>query len=121
MAGKDSTSSTGDRSGGKPSLNLATERAEAVVALQKELLEAYEEASRAWLARVESELALWSELASKLTAARSVPEAMEAYTKSVSQRMQMTTYDARRLFDDCQKVTQKITQSLNKGWPSANT
>jgi hypothetical protein len=38
--------------------------------MQKELLEAYEKASRVWLARVKSEVDLWSKLAPKLTATR---------------------------------------------------
>jgi len=87
------------------------------VALQRELLEAYEQTSRAWLARVQSEVALWSELAAKLTATRSVPEALEAYTKCVSKRMQMTAEDGKHLFNDCQQITQKITKSLSNGWP----
>ena len=117
MASKDATSSTADKSGSMPNFNLGQERAEAAAALQKELLEAYEQASRAWLARVQSEVALWSELATKLTATRSVPEALEAYTKCVSKRMQMTAEDGQRLFNDCQQITQKITKSLTKGWP----
>jgi hypothetical protein len=60
---------------------------------------------------------LWSELATKLTATRSVPEALEAYTKCVSQRMQMTAEHGQRVFKDCQQITQKITKSLTNGWP----
>ena len=89
------------------------------MALQKELLTSYEEASRAWLARVQSEVALWSDLASKLTATRTVPEALETYTQCVSQRMKMAADDGRKLADEAQKITQKITKSLgNGGWPS---
>jgi hypothetical protein len=86
--------------------------------LQKELLEAYEQASRVWLARVQSEVALWSELATKLKATRSVSEALVAYTKSLSRRMQMTAEDGQRMFNDCQQITQKITKSLTNGWPT---
>ena len=93
---------------------------DAAVALQKELLEAYEQASRAWLARVQSEIALWSELATELSSTRSVPEAYEAYAKSVSWRMQMTADDGKRMFDNCQEITQKITKTLADGWPSAS-
>jgi hypothetical protein len=67
MASRDTTSSTDAQSGSVPFFNIGQERAEVAVALQKELLEAYEQASRAWLARVQSEVALWSELATKLT------------------------------------------------------
>ena len=47
-----------------------------MVNMQREILDAYEQANRAWLARVKSEVEFWSELASKLSATRSVPEAM---------------------------------------------
>jgi hypothetical protein len=56
-------------------LKPAQKRVEAALALQKELLEAYDQASRDWLARVQSELALWSDLGKKLVSTRSVPEA----------------------------------------------
>src|SRR3954454_21444008 len=101
MQPKDTTSSAATKSGAIPFSIFGQEPTEAAVALQKGLLEAYEAASRAWLARVQAEVAMWSELATKLTATRSVPEALEAYSKSVSQRMQMAADDGKRLFDNC--------------------
>jgi hypothetical protein len=113
--------------GGKPSENTAQEigpaqllqlgklQTNTVVNLQKELLDAYEEASRAWLSRVKSEVELWSNLATKLTATRSVPEGMEAYRDCVSQRVQMAADDGRRLFDDGQRIIGALTRSLNGG------
>ena len=89
--------------------------------LQKELLETYEQAGRAWLDRVKSEVELWSRLGAKLTATRSVPEAMEAYQKCVAERMQMAAEDGKRLFDECQNITQKIAGSLNGYRVTANT
>ena len=91
------------------------------MALQKELLASYDETSRAWLARVQSEVALWSDLASKLTATRTVPEAFETYSKCVSERMKMAADDGLKLADEAQKITQKITKSLGNGWPGAST
>jgi hypothetical protein len=120
MASRDTTSSTDGKSSSVPFFNIGQDRAEAAVALQKELLEAYEQTSRAWLARVQSEVALWSELATKLTATSSVPEALEAYSKCVSKRMQMTAEDGQHLFNDCQQITQKITKSLSNGWSAPN-
>jgi len=35
--------------------------------------------------------------------------------------MQMAAEDGRRLYDDCQKITQTITRSLSNGWPAAST
>ncbi len=95
---------------------FAQGQTQAATALQKELLEAYERASHAWLTRVQSEVAMWSELATKLTATRSVPDALEAYSNCVSKRMQMAAEDGRRLFEEGQQITQKINQSLTNGW-----
>ncbi len=94
---------------------------QAALALQKALLESYEQASRAWLARVQSEVNLWSELANKLSSTHSLPEGLEAYSKCVSQRMQMAADDGRRIVEQSQQITQKIAQSLGKGWSAAGT
>jgi hypothetical protein len=124
----DATSLTSGRSG--PALEksrpmsmseMGKERTEAALRMQKELLDAYEEASRAWLARVKSEVDLWSDLASKLAATRSVPEALQAYQECVAQRMQMAAEDGRRLSEESQKIASAITRSLSGGWSGGNT
>jgi len=91
--------------------------------MQNELLEACQQASRHWLDRMQSEMALWAELGPKLVSTSSVPEAFEAYAKCVSQQMKMTAEDAQHLLNDYQQMTQKITQSLNNGgwWPKGST
>src|SRR6266545_8165038 len=86
-----------------PFPKLGKEQTEAMLGMQKELLEACEQASRAWLARVKSEVDLWSELAAKLSSTKSPPEALEAYRECVAQRMQMAAEDGQRLMEDCQK------------------
>lgn len=42
-------------------MDFGKERADAMFNVQKELLDGYEEASRAWIARLRSEVALWSQ------------------------------------------------------------
>ena len=121
MANKDSADSTAAKAGPPPFLNWGQDRTEAAITLQKAILETYEQASRAWLARVQSEITLWSDLASKLTATRSVPEALETCTKCVSKRIQMAADDGRRLVDESQQISQKIARSLGNGWPTAST
>ena len=121
MATKETIGSTAAKSTPPPFLNWGPERTEAAVALQKAILESYEQASRAWLARMQSEVSLWSDLANKLSTTRSVPEALESYTKCVSERMQMAADDGRKLVDESQKITQKIAQSLGNGWPAGST
>jgi hypothetical protein len=101
-----------------PFFSFGKEQTEAAIALQQELLEAYQTASTSWLDRVKSEAELWSELAAKLSEARSIPERLEVYTKCISRQMQMTAEDGKRLLDDCQQITQKIAKSLTNGRPT---
>jgi hypothetical protein len=114
MATKDTTSF----STAIPFFNAGQERA---AALQKELLDSYLQASQAWFARVQSEVNLWSDLAAKLTATRSIPEALEAYTKCVSQQVQMTAEDGQRLINDYQQIAKKIGNSFSGDGPMAST
>jgi hypothetical protein len=86
-------------------------RPNAATNLQKEISETYEQASRAWLNRVNSEIALWSELTTELSATRSIPTVLEVYQKYAARRVQMAVEDGHRLFDECQRITQKITQA----------
>jgi hypothetical protein len=103
-----------------PMAMFGQEPSESMANLQKELLEAYEQASRAWLARVKSEADLWSGLAAKLTSTRSVSEALDSYQKCVAQRMQMAAEDGRQMFEQCQNITQKITRALSNGRPTGS-
>ena len=98
-------------------------RVQQATATQKELLNAYDQAIRHWTDRTQSEMTLWTNLGSKLTTTRSVPEAYEAFGKCVSQQMKMTAEDAQRLLNDYQQMTQKVTQSFNNGgwWPKGST
>jgi hypothetical protein len=104
-----------------PFFKLGKEQTDTMLGMQKEVLDAYEQASRAWLARVKSEVDFWSDLATKLSATRSAPEALETYQKSAAQRMQMAAEDGRRLSEDCQKIMHKMTGSLTNGWPTGST
>jgi ABC-type uncharacterized transport system involved in gliding motility auxiliary subunit len=97
-------------------LNWGQERTGAALTLQKELLASYEQVNRAWFARVQSEVGLWSDLATKLTATKTVLEALEAYAKCISDRMKMAADDGRLLSDEAQQITQKITKALGNGW-----
>lgn len=90
-------------------------QAEALTALQKELMEAYEEAGRAWTERARTELELWSELGKKLTETRSMPEAVQIYQQSLTRRMQMATEDSQKLAADWQKLAQKFARTLSPG------
>jgi hypothetical protein len=92
---------------------LGKQQTDAMLKMQKELLDEYEKASRAWLARMKSEIALWSDLATNVTASHSVPEGLDACREFVSQRMQMAAEDGQRLFGEGQKMMVAITNSFN--------
>jgi Phasin protein len=100
---------------------LGKDRTEAMLSMQKELLDAYDQASRAWLARIKSEADLWSELATKLAGTRSLPEAIQSYQECVSQRMKIAADDAQRLSDECGNIMQKFGRSMTNGWFSGST
>src|SRR5262249_31945413 len=116
MATKDTVGSPAPKADLPPFLNWGQEQTRAALALQRELLESYEQVNRAWLARVQSEVGLWSDLATRLTATKTVPEALEAYAKCVSERMKMASNDSRLLADEAQQITQKIAKALGNGW-----
>jgi len=119
MASKETIGSQTAKVGMPPFLNWG--QTDAAVAVQKAFLESYDQASRTWLARMQSEVSLWSDLANKLSTTQSVPEAVEAYSKCVSQRMQMAADDARQFVGDSQQAVQKLAKSLGNGWPTAST
>ena len=98
-------------------VNWGQHQTETALNLQKAILESCEQASRAWVDRVQSEISLWSDLASKLSSTKSIPEAFETYTTCVSQRMQMAADDGRKLAEEAQQITQKFAQSLGNGRP----
>jgi hypothetical protein len=102
-------------------LNWGQHQTESALNLQKTILESCEQASRAWIDRMQSEISLWSDLASKLGSTKSMPEAFEAYTKCMSQRMQMAADDGRKLVEEAQQMTQKFAQSLGNGRPGITT
>jgi hypothetical protein len=95
---------------------LGQEQSEALLHLQDEILQVYEEASQAWLERVKAEVDLWSDLAARLTASRSIPDALSAYQKCAAERMQMAAEDGRRMTSDVQKMMGKVAQSMPNGW-----
>ena len=97
--------------------NWGRHQTETVLNLQKTILESCEHASRAWIDRMQSEISLWSNLATKLGSTKNIPEAFETYAKCMSQRMQMAADDGRRLAEEAQQMTQKLAQSLDNGRP----
>ena len=100
---------------------FGNERAEAMLRLQKELLDRCEQASRDWFTRLKSETELWSGLTTKLAETRSIPEAIKLYQDCILQRVEMARADAQRVSDEWGGVMQKINRSLANGWSAGST
>jgi hypothetical protein len=96
-------------------LQFGKEHSEAMIQVQTEFLDAYQEASKAWVERVQSEVKFWSDLSGKLGGARSISEKMEICSDGASHRLQMAAEDGRRFFEHGQKMIAAITASLANG------
>jgi hypothetical protein len=94
---------------------IGKKRIEAMMEVQKELLDQFAEFNKIWFARAKSEASLASEFVAKLTAARSVPETTSACQECVGKRMEMLVDDGRQFFADSQKLLQLSTRFLMNG------
>jgi hypothetical protein len=94
---------------------IGKKRIDELVAAQTEQFEKLRDISRNWLDRIQSETRLASELATKLTAVRSVPEVATAYQEWATRHMEMAAEDAKRIFIDAQKLAESGAQFLSKG------
>lgn len=72
--------------------------------LQREMLGLLSDMSQDWFARASAEAELALRLPNKLTAARSVPDAVNAYQEWFGEWMNRYSEDSRRLFSDSQKI-----------------
>ncbi|MGA2313191.1 MAG: phasin family protein [Xanthobacteraceae bacterium] len=94
---------------------MGKKRVDEFVNAQTELVEKLQEMNRQWFDRAQSEANLASELAAKLTAARSIPDAMAAYQEWASRRFEMMAEDGKHLLADTQKIMEAATHLLPNG------
>jgi phasin protein len=90
-------------------------QADALIAMQRDLTSLVEEANRNWLARAELERDLASDLATKLSTAKTPPDAAKMYQEWMSRRIQTLAEDGRKLFADSQKYLNAATRRLSNG------
>ena len=100
---------------------MGKERIEAFVKAQTELLDQLQETNRQWFERMHSEANLASELASKLTSVRSIPDAMGACQEWTSRRFEMMAEDGKHLLADYQKLMEMSAHLLSNGGPSSRS
>ena len=89
---------------------------EVLVDVQRELFETLQETNRHWLERVQSEAALASKLATKLTATRSVSEAMTTCQEWTSRQVEMIAEDSKLLVADTQRFMETGARLLWNDW-----
>jgi CRISPR/Cas system-associated endonuclease Cas1 len=82
---------------------LGKKRIEAFVTAQTEMLDELQEANRHWLDRFQSEANLASEYASKLSSARTIPDAMAVSRDWATRYFQMLAEDGKHFADDTRK------------------
>ncbi|MGH7785117.1 MAG: phasin family protein [Candidatus Binatia bacterium] len=96
-------------------VEIGKKRVEAMMEIQKEMFDIFQEIHQAWFDRARSAATVNSELIAKLTSARSVPETADAYQQCVGKRMEMLVEDGRRLLSDSQKIVDLGTRFLTNG------
>lgn len=94
---------------------FSKKRLEALVEMQKELLETIGAMNQAWFERAKSEAELASELVSKLSDARSMPETANVCQECMGKKMDLLVDDGRRLFADSQKFIDIGARFLRNG------
>lgn len=87
--------------------------------VQSEIFRTLREVSRDWMAYATTEIDLGLELSKKLSAARSVPDAIAAYQEWVGDEMGAHAEDAHRLMSNGQKLVDAGTRLLSNGWMSS--
>jgi hypothetical protein len=88
-------------------------RVDELVNVQTEFFNKLQETNRQWLERAQSQATLASELASKMTAARSLPEAIAAYQEWTTREVELLAQDGKHLFDHMQKLMEASTSLLS--------
>ena len=96
-------------------VELGMQRLDTLLHLQKEWLGTIEQINRSWVARAQSEASLVSAMASKLTAARNLPDATTVCQEWISQHMQLATEDSRRLLKDGERLLDIGARALTNG------
>jgi hypothetical protein len=97
---------------------MTRKRIEAFANAQTELWERFQGTNKHWLDRMQEEAKLASEFVSKVSSARSIPDAMTACQDWGSHRLKMMADDAMHALDDTQKILQAGARLIGNGWQS---
>jgi hypothetical protein len=95
--------------------NAAKASADNLSTAQKEMGDTFAEANQHWLTRAKAEGDSMSELMTKLSAARSMPDVAAVYQEWMTQRMQRLAEDGQKLAADSQKFMTAWTKLFSNG------
>jgi hypothetical protein len=92
----------------RPQVNTA-------INVQREFFETLGELNRAWFSRLQSHAILPCELAGKLAATRSMPDAARACQEFMSRQMEMLAEDGRRMVSDSERIVKLGARLMSNG------
>jgi hypothetical protein len=95
--------------------SMGRKQYEAAFAMQKELLDTFEQMNRAWFNRAQSEIDLAAEFIGKVAGTRSIPDMANACQECVSRQLEMLAEDSRRILEDGEKLLRAGTRHLSNG------
>jgi hypothetical protein len=95
------------------------EQADALADIQKEFSKLIEQANADWMARIELERELASDLTTKLSSAKSLPDAAKAYQEWMARRMETMSKDSQKFFADSQKFVTSMNRFMSNGGRSS--
>lgn len=96
-------------------------RMEGFAEAQTELFDQLQNANRHWLDRIQVEANAASEFATKLSSARSLPDAMTACKEWGARRFQMMAEDAAHVLNDARKFMRAGAHLIGNGWQSKDS
>lgn len=100
--------------------NLGKKQYEAALAMQRELLDTFEQMNHAWFARAQSEIDLAAEFIGKVAETRSIPGVATACQECISKQLEMFSEDSRRMLADGEKLLRAGTRHLGNGASAVN-
>jgi hypothetical protein len=97
----------------------AERQVEAIAETQKEFFHPLAKMNERWLSRAIAEARLAIDLGSKLSSARSVPDAVEAYQQWMADRTKTLARDGQQFVADCQRFME-TARLLPEGWSAGS-
>ena len=95
--------------------DIARQNIEWLAAIQKQLLDVLNKANHEWVTFLNEEAELASNLSKKVTTAKSMPDATAGYQEWISRHMELTTRQARIIFENTQEFTKTCMQVVSGG------